>query len=681
MTNDFNYKELNNLTEEEKKYALKILEELSKNGSSKTYDNILYADYREIPVDIITFIHDNKFLGKALMNEKGETTVYPYWENVLKKIFPDPFTVSYNTAIFTGGIGLGKSTIADIGNAYQLYKVLCLKDPYAYYGLQKIDTLTIAFLNNTIDNAKDVAWKKFHSMLIRSDWFVSHGKVNKLKKEPEWEPADDSQIELLAGSSVNHIIGRCVLGCFIDEINFSATTNDIQKQKEKALDLVTSASIRMQSRFMKGTKNPTILFIASSKKDEQSFLETFIESKKNNDSKSTIIIDEPQWVIRTDKDSAIKFKVALGNKFLDNELVPLDATEDDIKEYMNKGYDLIDVPFGYYEQFQDDLDKALMEIAGRSTSGISKYLSGSRIAKIKTNLIQNAFTKDVIEVGNSPEDTSQYYDFFDMSRIPKEMMSKPMYIHLDMSISGDKTGIAGVWIKGKKPHKEGDIDSKELYYQLAFCVSIEAPKGYQISFEKNRQFIYWLRQSGFKIKVITTDTFQSADFAQSMKANHFEYKSLSVDRVNTESGVCEPYHYLKSTIYEERLILFNDCDLLTKELIGLEKDGKGKIDHSPNGVNSKDSADAVCGCIYEASQHAEEFAYDYGESLETIVDVSNQTNSEETVRQQISVDFEELLKQVQDPLKLNNSIKNTQLGFDKDDSYEDAFLIAQGIII
>lgn len=42
---------------------------------------------------------------------------------------------------------------------------------------------------------------------------------------------------------------------------------------------------------------------------------------------------------------------------------------------------------------------------------------------------------------------------------------------------------------GKKPTKEGEDPSKELYYKLAFSVSIKAPKGYQISFEKNRNFI------------------------------------------------------------------------------------------------------------------------------------------------------------------------------------------------
>ena len=83
-----------------------------------------------------------------------------------------------------------------------------------------------------------------------------------------------------------------------------------------------------------------------------------------------------------------------------------------------------------------------------------------------------------------------------------------------MSISGDKTGIAGVWIKGKKPHVDGEPENKDLYYQLAFSVSVKAPKGYQISFEKNRQFIRWLKSQGFAIKVISSDTFQSADLLQ-----------------------------------------------------------------------------------------------------------------------------------------------------------------------
>lgn len=571
------------------------------------------------------------------------------------------------------------STLADVGIAYMIYRLICLKDPYEFYGLQRADTISFVFLNNTIDNAKDVAWKKLHSMLLLSPWFRSHGSVNNAKKDPEWQPPDG--IDLIAGSSANHMIGRCVLGVFVDEANFSATSQDIEKQKKKMLDLVTSASIRMQSRFMKGEFNPTILFIASSKKDEQSFMETFIASKKKNDSKTTLIIDEPQWKIRTDKDSPIKFKVALGNKFLSNELLPLTVTEEDIRGYLDKGYTLLDVPMGYYEQFQDDIDKALMEIAGISTSGITKYLSGARIAKIKTKSIQNAFVKDIIEVGNSADDNTQYSDYFDMSRIDKDLLYKPMYIHLDMSISGDKTGICGTWVVGKKPHKDGVPDSKELFFRPAFSVSVKAPKGYQISFEKTRQFIYWLREQGFNIKMVTSDTYQNADLAQQLQSKGFNYKVLSVDRVNNESKQCEPYHYLKSAIYEERITLYDDCKLLTEELIGLEKDGSGRINHENGGRSgSKDQSDALCGSVYTASQYAEQYAYEYGEDIDATLNIS-QSNSPESEKEQINIAFQDELRKTFDPIR-KDSKQSQYMDFGlgaATDNFE-AQYISQGIV-
>ena len=83
----------------------------------------------------------------------------------------------------------------------------------------------------------------------------------------------------------------------------------------------------MQSRFMKGEKLPTLHIIASSKRTEQSFLETYIDMKKKNESKTTLIIDEPQWVIRNDKQSDKFFYVAVGNKFLDSEVLPLSVTD------------------------------------------------------------------------------------------------------------------------------------------------------------------------------------------------------------------------------------------------------------------------------------------------------------------------------------------------------------------
>ena len=171
--------------------------------------------------------------------------------------------------------------------------------------------------------------------------------------------------------------------CFCDEISFQ-NNSDVEKQKKKAMQLVSSANARMQSRFMRGEKNPTLLLLASSKRTEQSFLETFIDNKKKNESKSTLIIDEPQWVIRTDKDSPNKFKVAVGNKFLSSEVLPLNISDQDLQVYRDKGFQILDVPMGYYENFIDDIDIALTDIAGISTTSSSRYIAGPRVAAIRT---------------------------------------------------------------------------------------------------------------------------------------------------------------------------------------------------------------------------------------------------------------------------------------------------------
>ena len=59
----------------------------------------------------------------------------------------------------------------------------------------------------------------------------------------------------------------------------------------------------MKSRFMRGTYLPTLNIIASSKNSDQSFLEDYINTKKKNESSTTLIVDEPQWIVDSRKQS------------------------------------------------------------------------------------------------------------------------------------------------------------------------------------------------------------------------------------------------------------------------------------------------------------------------------------------------------------------------------------------
>jgi hypothetical protein len=626
---EFSEEQLQALTGEEKVLAVKILTELSESGESQTLKDLYYTDFEEVPVTINEFLHNRHYLGNALYDPDGRFTLFPYWEEKLKEIFPTPTTTKYNTVVFTGAIGLGKSTVAVICLLYMLYRLLCLKDPYLFYGMQPIDKLSISLMNITLENAKGVALDKMNQMIMSSSWFMSHGTMSGTSNLV-FHP--DKHIELITASSNNQVIGRCIFANFTDEVNFGLTS-DVEKLKKKQKTLISQIDARMKSRFLRGTYLPTLNIIASSKNSEQSFLEDFINSKVQNESQNTLIVDEPQWIVDSRKDSPVKFWVAVGNKFLANEVLPLDAADSLVDEYRAKGYSLIHVPIGYRENFVENLDGALQDIAGIATASALKYISGMKWNECIDENIQNPFSREVLEVGDRKDDTVQYYDFFDLSKVPYECKSLPLYIHLDMSISGDKTGIAGTWITKKYTSDDSQNSAKTLFYRLAFSCAIKAPKGAQVSFDKNKQFIYWLKQNGFNIKKVTSDTFQSAPVLQDLRANGIECDILSVDRLTGESKnkICEPYHYFKSTIYERRIEVYK-TQLLTEEIVGLERLSDGHIDHTTAGINSKDISDAVCGSVYEASRHADEFAYDYGETLETVLEVNTVNEATQEIK-------------------------------------------------
>ena len=206
-------KELSGLSPEERDAVLKILQEYSVGDNSSTFNQLMYEDFEEIPVDINTFMHNKKYLGNALYDSEGRFTIFHYWEEKLKEIFPNNRDTRYNTIVFTGAIGLGKSTIAVICLLYMLHRLLCLKDPYLYYGMQPIDKISISLMNITLENAKGVALDKMNQMILSSEWFMAHGTMHGTTNL-EYRP--NKHIELITASSNNQVIGRALFANFTD---------------------------------------------------------------------------------------------------------------------------------------------------------------------------------------------------------------------------------------------------------------------------------------------------------------------------------------------------------------------------------------------------------------------------------------------------------------------------------
>lgn len=213
VSDKLNMDALNNLSKEEKELAIKILKEYAETGLSETLDDLKYNDFDEIPVDIDTFLDDDRYLGKGLcivdeFTGERKSTLFPYWRKTLHKIFPNNLTTKYNTLILTGSIGLGKTICAVIAMLYLLYRMLCLKDPYTHYGMMPSDKISFSMLNCTMEAARGVGWDKLQQLVQGSEWFMAHGTVNASRVNPQWQP--NHHIELVFGSSNRHVVGRAL---------------------------------------------------------------------------------------------------------------------------------------------------------------------------------------------------------------------------------------------------------------------------------------------------------------------------------------------------------------------------------------------------------------------------------------------------------------------------------------
>lgn len=380
---------------------------------------------------------------------------------------------------------------------------------------------------------------------------------------------------IVKGKKADYVSHNCGI---MDEINFSAGPANAKLAANAMMKTYRAVKSRMKSRFISsGRPLPTILWMISSKKSENDFLEQY--AKEVKDDPSTYIVDEPIWNVKPKGTYSTKtFKVAVGNKFLASKMI---GDNEDVDSYIKQGYKIVDVPVDFKADFKKDVDGALMDIAGISASSSLKYLSVETM--METMLPdKNPFTTEILNIGT--KDKLRIQDFFLPNLIKEKQFSKPIYIHIDMSQSGDKTGIAAIAIEGAKRIDENDPDAQpELYYKMLFGVDIKNPTDAQVDFAKTRQFIYYLKGLGWNIKCVSTDGFQSTDTQQRIAEHGINAKVLSLDR--TPIG----YEVLKSAINDKRVGLLN-IEQLKKEAAEIQRDMKtGKIDHPENGCFTGDT--------------------------------------------------------------------------------------------
>lgn len=592
MTNLSELPQIKNLNEEESKLFYSLLSASNKIDSLTPIQALYDVDYEEIPVSIDEFLENDHYMGKVYNNGKN---IYPYWRKFLHNFFHENPDKAFEVCL-SGCIGSGKSTISSIALTYLMYKTLCLKNPQKFYGLTANSPIVFVVLNLTLD----LAYQGLYSMIVESirlsPWFCERVDI---RGKYEYTIAFPKNISLMAGSNVQHTIGKNVLGAIMDEMNFS---NAPKGSKNSILDMYRNIRRRLESRFLKQGRIPGILFLVSSKNTEMDFLEQYVKSVSHQ--KTTIVVDEPIWNIKpTETYVGEKFKVAVGDKTKESRILsPLE----DVQVVIDQGYRIIDVPIEYKVAFEQDINDALKDIAGISAVSTNKLIPyAGRIEVCFDSSRRSPFYTEEIQLGLDSIDDIR--DFLDDIRLLKRDLEKPRFAHIDIGLKGDRLGLAIVHssktISVDRYTPTGAVDKvTENIYDVDLLLTIRAIRGSEIPLFKIREFLIWLSSSiGYKFGKITYDGFQSADSIQLLKTAGLPADLLSVDRSDI------PYLNLRSIILEKRLVSYQN-EILLQELRELEYDRRAKkVDHPITTYNgepgSKDLSDALCGSLYDAQEY------------------------------------------------------------------------------
>lgn len=533
-------------------------------------------DYDEEPVSFREFLESPAFLHNIGLYDK--------WKIVLTKFFMDESM----ELILQSSVGSGKTTVGCVALLYQIYKLLCLKDPSAYYGLLPGFPIVFGLYNIYKYKAGQVVLDRFRALLNLIPWFQDKIIRNLVSYN---EIVFKKNIKVIIGAQELDALGEDLYGCIIDEVNFMKMSTNVEKMQ--ALKLYNAVRTRIISRFHNQGRTPGLVIMISSKRVESDFLNQHIERVKNQP--KTMICNFALWEVKPDNYSGKTFKVQVGDRFRTSKILQDNATPE-------IGAKVIDVPIEHLQDFQRDIDQALRDIANIATFNYQPLIpEPSRLyACIDETRPLPSITEYAVA---SIEDDYKISDFIVLENFVRRVGSNyepiihpgvPRYIHLDLSQVKDYTGLAIVHHDGYL--EEERVDFSNIRYNVyvpKFYVDLVLQIRYgnsRIDYSKIRDFIFYLKTIGYNIAKVTADSYQSADFIQILSKAGLNTQTISVDKTT------QAYMLLREIIMGKRLNLYKHT-LLIDELLKLEyhKDLE-KVDHPANG--SKDLSDSLAGSIW-----------------------------------------------------------------------------------
>ena len=542
--------------------------------------------FRRKIVSMEEFLFEETYLGMS------RDEVFP----AVLKACNELDTGKYVEAVLKGALGTGKSTLANLMLAREIYKISCMRHPQISFGLQSKSSIVFTIQSVRMATARKAVFEEFGQFINHSPYFKHIYKYDHhITSQMVFREQNVSILPV--SSSDTGAISMNVIGGVLDEMNFmqkvvksKSSAAEMDGSYDQAKKLYNTLARRRKTRFTQKGKLPGILFVISSSRFPDDFTEikaTEAESMGGHDP-NIFVFSHSQWSAnRREAFMDESFHVQVGNERIASKVL---KEGDKVHPLCEK----IEVPMDFYQEFTKDVEGSLRDFAGVTTLATKPFITRRDAIY---DCMKNGSDKGYENIFNVEEiDLSLGIPHPIKERI-KSSVTSYRACHIDLGLTRDACGVAIGHVAGTKIIERRNEETGKMEVEILQVIGIEGilriapPPNGEIEFAQVRKLILMLRDDfHIPIEYITMDGFQSVDSRQIFKRQGFKTGYLSVEKI-------DPYRTLRDSLYDERLLLPRH-QFLAKELAELEYVQKGqveKVDHRPNG--SKDVADAVCGVV------------------------------------------------------------------------------------
>jgi len=520
-------KTFNDLSPAGREYMRTVVEATA-GGDTALIESLYSVDYDHKVVSPKVFFTNPDYMG----HWKDEI-FDAWWEHLLYIAEPQN---GVSEVVFTGSFGTGKSTVgAGLLPSYYLHRVLCLKDPAAFYGLGKKSKIVFGIYSLDLKSAEDVGFYILRDQMIGESPFF-----NCLYQKSPYgtdELKFPKSVVVMTGSQALHAAGKNIFFIAIDEMNLMSKG---KSTASKAYDLANDVSDRLFSRFLQtgGTLPGATVFLGSARSQDD-FIEKKVRAIQGR--KGYYVVRGNIWEYCRDTStfSGEMFRVQVGNQTHDSSI--LDRVIE-LPKTQGGGYKIISsdkeaaegcqeefIPIELFPRFISDIDKSLQNLAGVSTKSFMKLLSNKqRIAACETEDFIHPFPSERIQA--YVQGLTELHEEINKNvlcrvvggqYVPRRHPDAPRYIHVDLAKNDDMAGVCMVhpsshFITVDEDNKEisdglGTFDIRKLV-EVDFCIAVASgPDKQPIDFANIRRLIFLIKRMNFWIRLVTFDSWQSED--------------------------------------------------------------------------------------------------------------------------------------------------------------------------